>query len=453
MERVHFISVGGSIMHSLAIALKNMGVSVTGSDDEIYSPSKENLKKNGLLPESYGWHPEKITEDLDAVILGMHAREGNPELEKAKALGLKIYSFPDFIREKSARKQRIVVAGSHGKTTITGIIIHVLNFYGKQFDYMIGAKLKGLEHQVKLSDAPIIVIEGDEYLTSQLDRSPKFLKYEHHIGLISGIAWDHINAFPTLEEYVHQFDIFGDATPKAGSIVFCGEDHLATVIGTKEREDVNRLEYNTHPHEVRDGKTFLKTPHGDVPVQIFGRHNMQNIAGAMTLMKRIGITEEMFYKAISSFETPAKRLQLVNRSDDTSVYSDYAHAPSKVAATTRAVKELYTDRSLIACLELHTFSSLNKEFISQYQESMNMADEAIVFVNPKNIKNKNGMTPEEEDIKSAFAHPNLKVYTDVELVRQDLVSRSWKHKNLVLMSSGNFAGLDLNDLSNQIIDN
>lgn len=426
-------------------------MTVTGSDDEIYSPSKENLEKNGLLPQSYGWHPEKITSDLDAVILGMHAKEGNPELERAKELGLKIYSFPDFIREQSVRKQRIVIAGSHGKTTITGIIIHVLNSLGKEFDYMVGAKLKGIDHQVKLTDAPVIIIEGDEYLTSPMDRVPKFLKYEHHIGLISGISWDHINAFPTFEEYVHQFDIFGDATPKAGSIVFCGDDHLATVIGTKEREDVNRLEYNTHPYKVVDGQTYLKTNNGDVRVNLFGRHNMQNIAGAMTLLKRIGVTDEQFYKAIASFESPSKRLQLIKKSNSTSIYSDYAHAPSKVMATTKAVKELYASRSLLACFELHTFSSLNEEFISQYQETLNDAEEAIVFVNPKNLKNQDGKILGENEVKEAFSHANLKFFTDIDRLQQCILEHSWNNKNLLLMSSGNFAGLDLPKLSENII--
>ena len=425
-------------------------MNVTGSDDEIYSPSKENLAQHGLLPDKFGWYPEKISDDLDAVILGMHAREGNPELEKARQLGLKIYSFPDFIREQSSRKQRIVIAGSHGKTTITGIIIHVLNYYKRDFDYLVGAKLKGLDQQVKLTDAPIIIIEGDEYLTSPLDKVPKFLKYEHHIGLISGISWDHINAFPTLEDYVHQFDLFGDATPKAGSIMFCGDDDLATVIGTKERDDVNRIEYTTHPHVVRDGQTYLKTDYGEIKVSIFGKHNMQNIAGAMAVLKRIGVNEELFYEAIVSFEGPAKRLQPVKKSDSTAVYTDFAHAPSKVEATTRAVKELFSDRKLVACLELHTFSSLNKEFIGNYQETLNEADEALVFVNPKNLKADASETPGKDEIKEAFHHPNLEVYNDIEMLKERLLSQDWHNKNLLMMSSGHFADMDLAGLSDQI---
>jgi len=439
-------------MHSLAIALKDKGLEVTGSDDEIYNPSREKLEKKGLLPEKTGWFPEKIESDLDAVILGMHAREGNPELEKAKELNLPIYSFPDFVRKESFNKQRIVIAGSHGKTTITGMVIHVLRHLNKKFDYLIGAELDGINNQVRLSDkAPVIVIEGDEYLTSPLDPIPKFLKYEHHIGLISGISWDHINAFPTFEEYVHQFDIFGDATPKAGSIIFCGDDSLATVIGTKEREDVNRLEYTTHPHVVKDGATYLITNSGEIKVNIFGKHNMQNIAGAQTLLKRVGITDEQFYSAIQSFKNPKKRLQLLEAGNSTCVYIDYAHSPSKVIATTKAAKELYSDRKLMACFELHTYSSLNKDFISQYQETLNDADDAIVFINPKNIKAEAGLTITEGDVKEAFQHPRLKVCTDINDLKNEFQHTDWANRNLLLMSSGNFAGLDAERLAKEII--
>ncbi len=451
MKKVHFISIGGSVMHSLAIALKKKGIEVSGSDDEIYSPSKEKLEKNGLLPKETGWHPEKLNNGLDAVILGMHAKENNPELIKAKELGIPIYSFPDFIKEESSNKQRIVIAGSHGKTTITGMIIHVLNHIGRKFDYLIGADLNGLDNQIRLSDAPVIIIEGDEYLTSSLDRTPKFLKYEHHIGLISGISWDHINAFPTFEEYVHQFDIFGDATPKAGSIIFCGDDNMATVIGTKERDDVNRLEYVTHPHKVVDGVTYLLTDKGDVKVSIFGKHNMQNIAGAQVLLKRIGVTDDQFYEAIQSFRNPWKRLQLLDASNTTSVYVDYAHSPSKVAATTKAAKEQYKDRSLVACFELHTFSSLNRDFIDQYQESLNDAEEAIIFINPKNLKASSGLPFTDDEIQDAFAHPNLKIFMEIEKLKKALLEKDWNNKNLLLMSSGNFAEMDAKELAKQII--
>ena len=437
-------------MHSLAIALHQKGFKVTGSDDEIYSPSKENLEKYGLLPAVSGWHEENITGDLDAVILGMHAKDGNPELIKARSMGLPIYSFPEFIKKESEYKQRIVIAGSHGKTTITGMVIHVLNYIGKEFDYMVGAELKSVENQVKLSDAPIIIIEGDEYLTSALDKTPKFLKYEHHIGLISGISWDHINAFPTFEEYVHQFDIFGDATPKAGSIIFCGDDNLATVIGTKERDDVNRLEYNMHPHKVVNGQTFLTTPTGDVQIKIFGKHNMQNIAGAKVLLKRISVTDEQFYEAIQSFENPRKRLQKIFTGEKSSVYLDYAHAPSKVAATSKAVKEQYPERGLVAVVELHTYSSLNLEFIDQYQESLNDADKAIVFVNPTNIKNKDGLQYSIQDIHEAFQHPNLHAYTSIDQVENELRKIDWDKNNLLLMSSGNFAGLNMQQLISEL---
>lgn len=438
-------------MHSLAIALKKKGLDVSGSDDEIYDPSKKRLEENGILPKEFGWHPEKITSDIDAVILGMHAKEGNPELEKAKELGLKIYSFPDFVRLQSEFKQRIVIAGSHGKTTITAIVMHILKENNRDFDYLIGAGVPGFDYQVKLSDAPVIIIEGDEYLTSTLDKIPKFLKYEHHIGLISGISWDHINAFPTMEEYVHQFDIFGDATPKAGSLVFCGEDNLATVIGAKERPDVNRLEYNTHPHKVVDGQTFLITDSGDVKVNIFGKHNMQNISGAKAVLNRIGIQDDQFYKHIGSFKSPTKRLQLVKANNSSAIYIDYAHAPSKVMATSQAIKDQYKDRKLTACFELHTFSSLNEEFIGQYEDSLFAADEAFIYVNPNNIKHASGMKLTPEDITAAFGHPDLKVFTDITVLKEELKNKDWNNNNLLLMSSGNFAGLKLDELAEELL--
>ena len=450
-QKVHFIAIGGSVMHNLAIVLKEKGYQVTGSDDEIFEPSLSKLKRAGILPEKQGWDPGKITPELDAVILGMHAKADNPELLKAQELGLQVYSYPDYIFEQSKDKQRIVIAGSHGKTTITSIILHVLKYFNRDFDYLVGAQLEGFDTMVKLSDAPVIVIEGDEYLTSPLDRTPKFLKYRHHIGLVSGIEWDHINVFPTLEDYVKQFDYFADATPKAGTLIYCEEDSMATVICSKEREDVQRIEYKEHPSRIENGETYLITSHGDVAVQIFGKHNMQNLNGAKEVLKKIGITSKDFYKAIASFKGASNRLQLLNKSNDRAVYKDFAHAPSKLMATTRALKDQYKNRKLVACLELHTFSSLNKKFLTQYQGPFKKADIAIVYYNPKNLLLKNLESFSVADVKLAFGREDLLVFTDSIELRQYLMTLNWDNTNLLMMSSGKFGGISLQELSDHIV--
>ncbi len=450
-EKVHFIAIGGSVMHSLAIALKMKGLEVTGSDDNIYTPSKERLETHGLLPESYGWDDSRITEDLDAVILGMHAKDENPELKKAKALGLPIYSFPEYIRKQSDDKQRIVVAGSHGKTTITAMIMHVLQYANRDFDYVVGAYLEGFDNIVKLSDAPIIIIEGDEYFSSALDKTPKFLNYEHHIGLISGIAWDHINAYKTLDNYVKQFEIFADSTPKGGTLIFCEEDDLAMVIASNQRTDVTQFHYPVHPYVVKNEITYLKTDFGLVPTKIFGQHNMLNLNGARRLLNRVGITDEMFYEAISSFEGASKRLQLLKKNKSTSVFLDFAHAPSKVEATTSAFKERFAKKKLVACLELHTFSSLNKNFISNYQDTLREADEACVYFNPQNNKQKEESKIGIEDIKNAFNFHGLQIFTEAKALENHLLQENWQDTNLLLMSSGQFGNIDLQSMADKIV--
>ncbi len=443
-KKVHFIAIGGSTMHGLAITLHQKGHVITGSDDQIYGVAKTNLEKYGLLPTP-GWDERKISSDLDAVILGMHAKKDNPELLKAQQLGLKIYSYPAYILSQCEDKQRIVIAGSHGKTSITAMIMHVLKAQGHEFDYLIGSKVPGFDNVIRLSDAPIIVIEGDEYLSSPIDLTPKFLHYSHHIGLISGIAWDHVNVFPTEDEYVKQFDLFADNLPKAGSIVYCEEDAMATVIGRKERDDVNRFEYKTHPHEIIDGKTYLITENGKFEVNVFGNHNMQNIAGAKEIMMRLGVTPEEFYKAVASFEGAARRLESVGKNGKTAVYKDFAHAPSKVNATVMAVKA-QSKRKLVACLELHTFSSLNKAFLPQYNGKMNQADEAIVYFNPETVANKNLESIDAETVISAFGINDLKVFTDSKTLENYLLEQNWEDKNLLMMSSGDFGGIDVDQL-------
>jgi UDP-N-acetylmuramate: L-alanyl-gamma-D-glutamyl-meso-diaminopimelate ligase len=382
----------------------------------------------------------------------MHARDENPELRKARALGLPIYSFPEYIRKQSDDKQRIVIAGSHGKTTITAMIMHVLNYANRDFDYVVGAHLEGFNNIVKLSDAPIIIIEGDEYFSSALDKTPKFLKYEHHIALISGIAWDHINAFKTVDEYVKQFEIFADATPKGGTLIFCEEDDMAMVIASNQRADVTQLHYPVHPYVVKNEITYLKTDFGRVPIKIFGQHNMLNLNGARRLLSRIGITDETFYEAISSFEGASKRLQLLKENKTASVFLDFAHAPSKVEATTSAFKERYANRKLVACLELHTFSSLNKEFISNYMDTLRAADEACIYFNPQSNKQKAESNIGVQDVENAFNFQGLQVFTQVDELKNCLLEKDWHGTNLLLMSSGHFGNMDLKQVANEIIE-
>lgn len=450
-QKIHFIAIGGSVMHNLAIALKQAGHTVTGSDDEIFEPSHSALKKHGLLPSEDGWHPEKVTSDLDAVILGMHAKKDNPELLKAQQLDLKIFSFPEYIYNHSIDKQRIVVAGSHGKTTITAIIVHVLNYFNRSFDYVIGARIRGIENTVKLSDAPVIVIEGDEYLCSALDPTPKFLRYQHHIGLISGIAWDHANVFPTEEEYLKQFDKFADQTPKSGILIFCENDPLVSIIGNKQRADVLNIPYKTHPHAIENGQEFLSNGKERIPIRIFGTHNLQNISAAKELLKRIGISGEQFYEAVASFDGAAGRLEKVNGNNFTVVFKDFAHAPSKVKASIKAVKEIYPNHDTVGCLELHTFSSLNKSYLPQYKDALKGLATAIVFYNPEKLKLKNLPPLTEAEIKQAFGTSSLQFFSDPAQLEAFLASQSWKNKNLLMMSSGNFGGIDLNKLADKIL--
>lgn len=451
-QKVHFIAIGGSVMHNLAITLKQAGHEVTGSDDEILEPSRSALATHGLLPDKEGWNPAGITPAIDVVILGMHAAKDNPELLKAQELGLHIVSFPQYIYEQSVNKQRIVIAGSHGKTTITAIIIHVLNYFKRTFDHVIGARVPGVEQTVRLSDAPIIIIEGDEYLSSALDPTPKFLRYQHHVGVISGIAWDHANVFPSEEEYIQQFDLFADQTPKSGILIYCEQDPMALMIGKKERFDVQEISYKSHPHTSdTNGQFFLTNGKERYPIRIFGSHNFQNISAAKELVKKIGITPEQFFEAISSFKGAAGRLELVKDNTTVTVYKDFAHAPSKVKATVKAVKEIYPSRDLVACLELHTYSSLNKKFLPQYKDSMKAAQIPVVYFNPEKVSAKKLEPLSEAEIRSAFANPAIKVFDDAGKLESFLAGQPWKNKNLLLMSSGNFGGINIPALAEKIV--
>jgi len=385
--RVHFIAIGGSAMHNLALALQAKGDQVSGSDDVIFEPSKSRLEAVGLLPESFGWFEDKITSDIDMVVLGMHAKEDNPELKKALELGLNVYSYPEFLYEHSKSKTRVVIGGSHGKTTITSMILHVLNFWNKEVDYMVGAQLEGFDRMVHLTDTnEFIVLEGDEYLSSPIDRRPKFHLYQPNIALLSGIAWDHINVFPTFEDYKKQFSIFVDQIIDGGTLVYNAEDQVLSEVVLEKDHPIRKIPYHTPSYHLEGTQTYIETEEGDLPLEIFGAHNLNNLAGAQWICQLMGIDPMEFYEAITSFKGASKRLELVHENDQLTIFKDFAHAPSKVVATTNAVKEQYSNSNFIAVLELHTYSSLNQEFIVQYKDSLKAADRAIVFFDPHALK-------------------------------------------------------------------
>ena len=445
---IHFIAIGGSAMHNLAIALHKKGYQVTGSDDMIFEPASANLARFGLLPEAVGWFPEKITPELDAVILGMHAKVDNPELLKAQELGIRVYSYPEFIFAQSEDKLRVVIGGSHGKTTITSMILHVLNHYSMAFDYLVGAQLAGFDTMVQLSDAPLIIIEGDEYLASPIDRRPKFHLYQGNIGVISGIAWDHINVFKTFDDYVWQFRKFIDTLVPGSPLIYAADDGVVAQVVAQTTADVQRMPYGVPVHEVRDGITYLMP--GKTPLQIFGKHNLMNLNAAKMVCAQLGIDNKSFEAAISSFTGAARRLELLHESGNTHVYKDFAHSPSKLVATIDAVKGQFPNRSLVACIELHTFSSLNKEFLRQYAGTMISAEIKIVFIDVKSFLHKQ-MTPfNQNDVRLAFNDKDLLFFDNKDDLKNYLDSLYFKDKNLLLMSSGNFDGLDLLKLAREL---
>lgn len=448
--KIHLIAIGGSAMHNMAIALHLKGYEVTGSDDEIFEPSKTRLNKYGLLPDSIGWNTDKIHSKLDAVILGMHARADNPELAKAKELGLTIYSYPEYIYEQSADKKRIVIGGSHGKTSITAMILHVLNKLKFNYDYMVGAQLEGFECMVKLShDAPIIILEGDEYLSSPIDRRPKFHLYKPHTAVISGIAWDHINVFPTFENYVKQFEIFTELIEEGGKLIYCEVDSEVKKVGEKFKG--NAIPYSAHPHRIENGVTILQANKQEYPINVFGGHNLQNLSAALNVCLDLGISNEQFYSAIADFTGASKRLELVKKTNSSAVYKDFAHSPSKLKATSKAMKAQFDNRKLVACMELHTFSSLNEEFLKQYEGCMDAPDEAYVFFSPHALEHKKLPPITAEQVHTAFGRTDLQVFTNSQHLLTELKSKNWSNKNLLLMSSGNFEGVDFKELATDLI--
>jgi UDP-N-acetylmuramate: L-alanyl-gamma-D-glutamyl-meso-diaminopimelate ligase len=451
-KNIYFIAIGGSAMHNLAIALHLSGNKVSGSDDEIFNPSKGRLEKYGLMPDKMGWDDSRINNDIDIVILGMHARENNPELIKAQELGLPIFSYPEYIYEATKDKIRVVIGGSHGKTTITSMILHVLNFHNIENDYMVGAQLEGFEVMVKLTEsAKIAVLEGDEYLSSPIDRRPKFHLYNPNIALLTGIAWDHINVFPTFENYCEQFEIFVDKIEEKGSLIYFSGDNEIEKIVSKSDRAIDFVSYSTPNYSIANGVTTLKDGDKEVELEIFGEHNLQNLNGARLVCEKIGVPTAQFYEAIQSFSGASKRLETVAKNSQTHILKDFAHSPSKLKATTKAVKEQYPERELIACIELHTFSSLNQDFLSQYKNTMLDADKAFVYFSPKAIEHKKLAMLSENDVKIAFFSGNITVFTDSDELMKTVKSINFENKNLLLMSSGNFDGVDFDELGNELL--
>lgn len=438
-------------MHNLALAMHNKGYKVTGSDDAIFEPSKTRLDKKGLLPLEMGWFSDKITSDIDSIILGMHAKEDNPELLKAKELGLKIYSYPEFLYEQSKDKTRVVIGGSHGKTTITSMILHVMNYHNIEVDYMVGAQLEGFDTMVHLTqENDFIVLEGDEYLSSPIDRRPKFHLYKPNIALLSGIAWDHINVFPTYENYLEQFEIFINQITNGGILVYNEEDKDLKTLAENTTNPIRKIPYRTPDYSVEDGTTLLETPEGAMPIEVFGKHNLNNLNGAKWICQNMGVDEADFYEAIASFKGASKRLEKISENKDRVIFKDFAHSPSKVKATTDAVKEQYPNRTLVACLELHTYSSLNAEFLKEYQSALDSADIAVVFYSPEAVKIKRLDEVTQEQIAKSFNRNDLIIYTNPKEFEEYLYKLNLKNAVLLLMSSGNYGGLDLEILKEKV---
>lgn len=446
--KIHLIAIGGAAMHNLAIALKQNGHQVSGSDDQIFDPSLSRLQQHGLLPDTFGWDPSRITEDIDAVILGMHARSDNPELKRAQELDLLVYSYPSFIHEQSMHKERVVIAGSHGKTTITSMILHVLKYHGVDFDYLVGAQIEGFDTMVRLSDAPVIILEGDEYLSSPIDRRPKFHLYDPHIALISGVAWDHINVFPTFEDYLSQFETFVDQMMDDGVLIYCEADEHLQTLCPEFGSHLDLRSYHTPQHYVQDGITFIDRGEDEpAKVAVFGEHNLQNMMGAQLVCEALGVDEDGFYAAIATFKGAARRLEEVGKNNTSVIYKDFAHSPSKLKATVQAVKRQWPNRRLVACMELHTFSSLTKTFLLEYAHAMDEADLAVVFYKEETIAQKRMEPINESEVKSSFKRDDLLVFKQSDALAIFLQQINWDNTNLLMMSSGNFGGIKVEDLA------
>ncbi|WP_194777811.1 UDP-N-acetylmuramate--L-alanine ligase [Pararhodonellum marinum] len=449
-KQYHFIAIGGSVMHNLALSMVRKGDVITGSDDEIYEPSRTRLREAGILPPSLGWYPEKIHSGLDGIILGMHARADNPELQKALSLSLPVYSFPEFIYAQSKEKKRIVISGSHGKTTITSMVLHVLKSLDMAFDFLVGAQIEGFDLMVKISDAPIMLIEGDEYLTSPMDPRPKFFHYHHDVLLMSGIAWDHFNVFKTFEDYRVQFEKLVKMTPADGTFIYCESDPLVKALGEGGFTEAALIPYQTHPYRVKDSVTQLLAPSGPLEIAVFGEHNLQNLQGALEICRQVGVADQDFYQAIKTFKGAAKRQEILAKSEKSIFFRDFAHAPSKLKATVDAVKQQFPERILVAVQELHTYSSLNEDFLPNYAHTFDQADEAIIYLNPKAVSLKKLSLMDENTLRNGFHRKDLILFTEIDELKNFLESKNYHNSCLLLMSSGNYDNMDLNHLIEKI---
>lgn len=446
MKKIHFIAIGGSVMHQLAISLKNKGYTVTGSDDEIYEPAHANLEKAGLLPPDEGWYPERITSDLDAIILGMHARNENPELQKARSLNIPVYSFPEYIYEESRQKERVVIGGSHGKTTTTSMILHVFNQLGRDFDYLVGAQLPNFEYSVKISDAPVIICEGDEYPASAIQKVPKFLFYQPKIAVLTGIAWDHINVFPTFENYIEQFAMFIRKMQPDATLIYNGLDEELVKVVEKEGKHLQLIPYTIPSYQIENGKTIVQFGNNRATLEVFGSHNLQNLLAAKLVCQKLGVSEKDFLHTISSFKGASKRLEKIFEAPDAILYRDFAHAPSKVKASIHAVKEQFPDRKLIAVLELHTYSSLNAAFLPEYHNAMQEADSAVVFYSNHALSIKHLPDLPFEIIRQGFNRSDLHIINNSEELKSFISLAPAREANLLMMSSGSFGNTTTDEI-------
>ena len=450
--KIHFIAIGGAVMHNLAIALHKKGNTVSGSDDEIFEPSSSRLKTHGLLPKEPGWNPERIHSGLDMIILGMHARKTNPELTKAQELGIRICSFPEYLYEHSQDKKRVVIGGSHGKTTITSMVMHVLRDQKMDFDYMVGSQIEGFDTMVKLSEAaPLIILEGDEYLSSPLDPQPKFHQYHPHMTLLSGISWDHMNVFRTFEAYKKQFQKFLRIATGGGKVFYYDGDPVLGEVVDKSHWSLMKVPYSEHPHTIEDGRFILKTRYGSIPLALIGGHNMQNLMGAMMICRDLGVEDHQFYTSIENFKGAERRQQLLASDNNRSVFLDYAHAPATVKATIKAFRDTYHDQKLVICLELHTYCNLNMEYLPLYKDALNESDQAYIYFNPSVVKRKKLPALSPEEVRKQFKKEELIVHNDSNQLVTDLKSLDDDAYVLLIMTSGSFSGIDLHNLAKELV--
>lgn len=452
--RVHFIAIGGSVMHNLAVNLADQGHQVTGSDDQIVEPSKSRLQKVGLLPEKLGWFPEKITEDLDAIILGMHAAADNPEVKRAEELGIKIYSYPEFVYQQSEDKIRVVIAGTYGKTTITSMVMHVLKKLNREFDYLVGAQLEGFGSLVKLTaHSPVIIIEGDEYYASALDYQSKFLYYKPNIALISGVEWDSFRTHIEEERYYDQFRSFITTIVPRGTLIYNKDSkHLVDIVEETKECKINRHGYKMPEYTINKGVTYLDLGETKIPLKVFGKHNLSNIMGAYTVCEWLGVKRDEFYEAIQDFKSSIRYLEFVAGTDTSVVYQDFAHSPAKLRSSIHAIKEQFPYQALVTIIELNAYDVIEDDKFYAYENTMQGSDHAVAFVNLENVKNLNiNVTDLEAKLEKVFNHPSFRVITSVAVLGDFLESFKSNGHNLLFMSSNSHSGVNMASFADKFL--